>query len=944
MKTLLRSKHAVLAVLGVAAAFCFAATALAWDIETVADVDDLEDLVDTAWTNNGIAKIIPPGDFDYNNALGVIAYEDGFDTNFFASLDAVTNGVGTNTFALYPVEVIEATSGTSRVRYYLSAISTNPSAVYTSDVDTTSYPEEWIEETYGVNGEPPYWLSGDDLQAWYDDRDPIRQHVFFELLSTSSVPAYISWLTNSVGTYTEGTNANSLLTVYSNDIAFVGILVEDEYPQLLLHAPTNVASLDLFLSTNLLVTLGWTLPATLDHIVDPILWPYTGSESPAFFASADADVDQDNDDMADGREIRMYGTSTNAADSDGDGLDDGEEIMSYGLDPLDSDSDDDGLSDGDEIEYGANPTDTDTDGDGMGDGAEVAHGNCPTSVNAYATLPFYEDFEFFQRLWGDAGSTNFGCALAVWGDLMAIGACDQNALTNCAAYVFDWDGSNWQHSTTLTPPAGATNFGTAMAICDETLVVGADEDGGEGAAYVFTRSGTNWSAGTRLYAQTGDPGDLFGGSVAIASNLIAIGAVGENAVYVFEKNGTNWQQQTRLGGSHRFGCSVAISTNHLIIGQENYDPLDKGRAVAYERSGATWVYVGALNPSDGFYWRHMGNAVAIFEDTAVVAAAEYDRTAYGEANQGAVFVYQWSPSNWVKTVRLDAPDGQQGDYFGQSVGICDGWLVVGAYGEDTYGANAGAAYVYERDGDDWEFTAKLGRDLCGSGERAGVASGVSGDHLVVGVHQQAVSNGYGAAFAFSITNDIVCISGDMPYITSGGGWAVSPATRAASLGGTYVRSGNTAGCLGALSRLEHLFAACSATNVWTDCYVQTDPSSPLLSVQYPDIAQSPASQPCVYAVNTNGQLVAYDGRDGSWETAEGVVVTGGEFHRYTVRQNYLERTWDLYFDGTNALSGMGFRPAAVAEFSAFSVQAKWPGAIYVDDVAIGQTRPPGLSD
>lgn len=89
----------------------------AWEPPTVEDVDALSDVVDNAWTNNAIAKIIPPGDFDYNNSLGVIGYESGFDTNFLASLVAVTNAVGTNVFTLYPVEVIEATSGTLRVRY-----------------------------------------------------------------------------------------------------------------------------------------------------------------------------------------------------------------------------------------------------------------------------------------------------------------------------------------------------------------------------------------------------------------------------------------------------------------------------------------------------------------------------------------------------------------------------------------------------------------------------------------------------------------------------------------------------------------------------------------------------------------------------------------------------------------------------------------------------------
>jgi len=361
-------KFAVAIALGIAATLCFVIPASAWNLETVADTGDLEAIVDIAWTNNSLAKIIPPGDFDYNNTLGVIAYEEGFDTNFLAALLVVTNGTGTNTFLRYPVEVIETTNGSDRVRYYMSAISTNPTAVHTTTVSIANYPEDWIEEVYG---EAPEWLSGAALQQWYDDRDPWRQHVYCDLIATSSIPDYVAWLTNSIPVYSDGTNTNSLLTIYSNDIAFVQIESGSGGIDIYLHAPTNVPTLDLFKSTNLLETYGWTLPATLDHTIDPILWTYTGADSPAFFASGNAAVDTDGDGLADIREIRMHGTSIYLADTDGDGLSDGDEILTYGLNALSADSDGDGISDADEVAAGTNPGAADSDGDGITDYGEL---------------------------------------------------------------------------------------------------------------------------------------------------------------------------------------------------------------------------------------------------------------------------------------------------------------------------------------------------------------------------------------------------------------------------------------------------------------------------------------------------------------------------------------------------------------------------------------------
>jgi len=362
-------RYAVTLVLGLTAAVGLSVPAPASDVQTVADLDAFEDVVDAAWTNNPLSKVMPPCDLPYDNNLGLIGYEDGFDTNFLAALMTETNTSGTNVCVLYPVEVIETTNGSDRVRLYLSALSTNPVAVHTTTVSIANYPEEWIEETYG---EAPEWLSGDDLQEWYDDRDPWRQHLFCDLIATSSIPAYLTALTNgTAGGGGGSTNMPALLVLYSNDIAFVWIESVASCIDVYLHAPSNVPTLDLLLSTNLMETYGWTLPATLDHTTDPILWTHAGSEPIAFFASGDPSIDTDGDGLADIREMRIHGTSRYLADSDGDGLTDGEEILTYGLNALSADSDGDGISDTNEVAAGTNPNSSDSDGDGITDYGEL---------------------------------------------------------------------------------------------------------------------------------------------------------------------------------------------------------------------------------------------------------------------------------------------------------------------------------------------------------------------------------------------------------------------------------------------------------------------------------------------------------------------------------------------------------------------------------------------
>jgi len=84
----------------------------------------------------------------------------------------------------------------------------------------------------------------------------------------------------------------------------------------------------------------------------------------------DGAEDFDGDNLTVAAEL-ANGTAINDSDTDRDGLADGSELKQYGTDPLDYDTDGDGLSDGDEIAVGSDPLSNDTDGDGTVDANET---------------------------------------------------------------------------------------------------------------------------------------------------------------------------------------------------------------------------------------------------------------------------------------------------------------------------------------------------------------------------------------------------------------------------------------------------------------------------------------------------------------------------------------------------------------------------------------------
>ncbi len=289
-------------------------------------------------------------------------------------------------------------------------------------------------------------------------------------------------------------------------------------------------------------------------------------------------------------------------------------------------------------------------------------------------------------------------------------------------------------------------FGYAAALSGDTAVIGAiAEDsaavgvGGNqsdnsvsfsGAAYVFVRSGSSWSQQAYLKASNTGTGDRFGWSVAVSGDTVVVGARAEEsnatgvdgnqnnnsaseagAVYVFVRNGTTWTQQAYLKASNneagdQFGYSVAISGDTLVVGargeasnaigvdgdQTNDAAGGSGAAYVFVRSGTVWTQQAYLKASNTGSGDEFGAAVAISGDTIVVGARSEDSNATGvggnQANNsagqaGAAYVFVRNGTAWSQQAYLKASNTGGDDGFGVAVAVSGGTAVVGAYTEDS---------------------------------------------------------------------------------------------------------------------------------------------------------------------------------------------------------------------------------------------------------------------
>jgi MYXO-CTERM domain-containing protein len=387
----------------------------------------------------------------------------------------------------------------------------------------------------------------------------------------------------------------------------------------------------------------------------------------------------------------------------------------------------------------------------------------------------------------------FGRAVAIGGEHAIVGA-ESNGSNAGAAYVFGRDAGgaqNWGEVKKLTASDAEVDdyFGASVAISGDYAVVGArqEDSGGSnaGAAYVFWRyqGGTdNWGEVRKLLASDAQALDFFGISVAISGDIVIVGADSEDSfggasgsVYVFSRNqggSDNWGQLKKINASDaqagdHFGISAALSGDVAVVGAHFEDSGGPSAGAAYvfsrNQGGAdNWGEVKKLVASDAQADDFFGITVAVDIDTAVVGAYREDSSA---SDGGAAYVYarnQGGADNWGQVKKLMASDAEASDRFGVSVSVSADAALVGAYQEDAGGAEAGAAYVFERNlggADNWGEVIKLLASDAQADDLFGFSVGVSGVWAMVGAYgEDSGGSAAGAAYVSGLkgTNGESC--------------------------------------------------------------------------------------------------------------------------------------------------------------------------------------------
>ena len=314
-----------------------------------------------------------------------------------------------------------------------------------------------------------------------------------------------------------------------------------------------------------------------------------------------------------------------------------------------------------------------------------------------------------------------------------------NTLVTTSEFTLPFFGPNWANTTlvhTLNDPnaygnAAGDNFGYAVSI-----------DGNYG---IFSSYGEHSATGT-------SSGNAFLYNVVTGQKL---------------HNLINPSPGNDAGGD-RFGVSVDISGNYAIVGsflEDNASGDDGGKAYIYNVTTGALVYT--LDNPDSFpsTGDRFGVSVAISGNYIIVGSREDDGYPTG-ADSGRAYVYRtttgdWSDTTLVHTLLNPNPTGAStNDFFASSVSISGNYAICSAYGEDTGAAATGSAYifnvvtgalVYTIDNPNAYDTASL--DQMGYTPFFNRSVSMNGNYVIIGAPQEDDAGGTssGKAYIFKTT-------------------------------------------------------------------------------------------------------------------------------------------------------------------------------------------------
>ena len=292
----------------------------------------------------------------------------------------------------------------------------------------------------------------------------------------------------------------------------------------------------------------------------------------------------------------------------------------------------------------------------------------------------------------------------------------------CAVATSGAIGQTFEDHELWSNPANPYDaFGKAVSIDGNRAIVGAEffdpEDGEDsfapitnaGAAFVFEFDGSQWNQTAFLTASDPDPYDYFGSAVAIYGDRVVVGArqaedeshplnYNNGAAYVFHFDGTDWVEEARFqgdgGGDDYVGTAVSIDGETVAVSAPSRDAYgqDSGAIYTYGFDGSQWNLTQVIQPNDPWSQTKFGTSCSLNDGVLISHRGEGN----SNVSRAGVYIFRHTPEGWVQEIKLFASNEHI-----RSTAIDEGRAVMSST------QSGGSVFVYEYDGSTWNQSDQL---------------------------------------------------------------------------------------------------------------------------------------------------------------------------------------------------------------------------------------------
>jgi len=266
------------------------------------------------------------------------------------------------------------------------------------------------------------------------------------------------------------------------------------------------------------------------------------------------------------------------------------------------------------------------------------HGALGTKVGAvYVFRDIAGTWTFEQKLFPSTPIPfgEFGTNVSVSGNVIAVGMYRQSGGNLGRVHMFRHNGSSWVEEDMVTSADSVANdlFAYSLDVDGDHLVIGAYQDDNAGSMYFYRWDGNDWVFVNKVFAPDAQAGDLFSKGLSMSGDVVVAGANREDqngidagAAYVYRFNGAEWLHEQKLLASDgvttdRFGTHVAVAGDMILVGARFDDHpglVDAGSAYVFRHSGGTWLERAKLIGSDTGPSDLLGHTVSTDGTTLIV--------------------------------------------------------------------------------------------------------------------------------------------------------------------------------------------------------------------------------------------------------------------------------------------------------------------------------------